>query len=265
MSYGDEHGPLAIAHRGGMGLAPENTLAAFERATALGFRYLETDVVTTRDGHLVCFHDRALGRVTGQGGAVADVDLSRIRRLLVNGTEPIPTLGEAMHAFPDVRFAIDLKDEQTVAAMAALLVANPGWAARICVAGARSRRLARLQAQVPALTTALGWRSLATLIACSRSYAPHPRSGPGGSFAHVPYRLGRFPVYTQRVVAQAHDLGVRVVVWTVNEPLTMHVLLDAGVDGIITDRPDLLREVLVARGAWQAPSGLAARPSTTVS
>lgn len=251
MSYGEETGPLAIAHRGGLALGPENTLVAFERSTALGIRYLETDVLTTRDGHLVCFHDRSLRRLTGHPGSVNEVDLADVRRLRVHGHEPIPTLAEAMGSFPETRFAIDLKDERSVATMAALLTRNPGWAARVCVAGAWSRRLFRLQAEVPEVTTALGWRALSTLIACSRSYARTPAGVARGTFAHVPFRLGRFPVYAERVVAQAHALGLRVNVWTVNDPGTMHTLLDAGVDGIITDHPDVLREVLLARRQWQ--------------
>ena len=256
-SYGDHTGPLAIAHRGGMGLAPENTLAAFGRATALGLTYLETDVHTTRDGHVVCFHDATLRRVTGHPGRVSDLDLAELRRLRVGGTDQVPTLTEAMATFPDARFAIDLKDEASIGAMARLLRANPGWAERTCVAGSWSRWLRRLQDEVPGVTTALGWRSLTSLVACSRTgvrplgVRPSSRTGPArAAFAHVPLRLGRLPIHSERVIARAHDLGIRVVVWTVDDPGTMRSLLDMGVDGIITDRPDVLREVLISRGEW---------------
>ena len=114
-----------------MALAPENTLAAFGRATALGLTYLETDVHTTRDGHVVCFHDSDLRRVTGHPGRVADLDLADLRRLRVHGTEQIPTLAEAMGTFARTRFAIDLKDEASIAPMARLLRANPRWAERV--------------------------------------------------------------------------------------------------------------------------------------
>lgn len=252
--YGDHGGPLAIAHRGGMGLAPENTLAAFGRATSLGLTYLETDVQTTRDGHVVCFHDTTLRRVTGHPGRVSDLDLADLRRLRVDGTDQIPTLAEAMATFPRARFAIDLKDEASIGAMALLLRAHPRWAERICVAGAWSRWLRRLQDEAPGVTTALGWRSLTTLIACSRG-GVRPvglgQTGPtGGAFAHVPMKLGRLPIHSERVIARAHEMGIRVVVWTVDDPTTMRVLLDAGVDGIITDRPDVLRDVLISRGEW---------------
>jgi len=258
-SYGDHTGPLAIAHRGGMALAPENTLAAFGRATSLGLSYLETDVRTTRDGQVVCFHDATLRRVTGHPGRVGDLDLAEIRRLRVDGTDQVPTLAEALAAFPRARFAIDLKDEASIGAMARLLRANPRWAERICVAGAWSRWLRRLQDEAPGVTTALGWRSLTTLVACSRG-GVRPvgmRATPAsGAFAHVPLRLGRLPIHSERVIGRAHDLGIRVVVWTVDDPVTMRSLLDAGVDGIITDRPDVLRDVLISRGQWTRPTSV---------
>ena len=251
-SYGDQRGPLAIAHRGGMALGPENTLTAFGRATALGLAYVETDVRTTRDGHLVCLHDATLQRVAGHPGRVADLDLADVRRHRVHGTDAVPTLAEAMTGFPTTRFAIDLKDEASVTAMARLLRAHPGWAERICVAGASGRWLRRLQDEVPGVTTALGWRALTSLVACAHGRI-RPLGVGGGAFAHVPLRLGRLPIHSERVIARAHDLGIRVVVWTVDDPRTMHDLLDAGVDGIITDRPDVLREVLLARGEWRRP------------
>ncbi len=255
MRYGEEHGPLAIAHRGGLALGPENTLATFARATALGVRYLETDVHTTSDGHLVCFHDATLERVTGAPGSVADHTLRSLSRLRVEGREQVPTLASALASFPDTRFAIDLKDEPAGPALVALLLANPSWAKRICIAGAWSNRLQRVQHAVPDVTTALGWRALTTLIAASRSYARPPARVASGTFAHVPLRLGRVPIYTERIVRRAHALDIRVAVWTVNDQPTMHPLLDAGVDAVITDHPDLLREVLIARGQWAPLAG----------
>lgn len=255
MRYGEEHGPLAIAHRGGLALGPENTLATFARATALGVRYLETDVQTTRDGVLVCFHDASLERVTGVAGSVSSMSYAALRALRVDGRSPIPTLASALESFPETRFAIDLKDEASGAALVALLRANPSWASRICIAGAWSNRLLRVQCAVPDVTTALGWRALTTLIAASRSYARPPARVASGTFAHVPLRLGRVPIYAERVVRRAHALDIRVAVWTVNDQPTMHALLDAGVDAVITDHPDLLREVLIARGQWAPLAG----------
>lgn len=264
MTYGADPHPLALAHRGGAGLGPENTLHTFARSTALGLRYLETDVVTTRDGVPVCFHDRTLQRLAGDPTAIADLTAREVARIRLDG-EPIPTLAEALHAFPDVRFSVDLKDLCAVGATVDLLRANPGWASRVCVAGAWDSWLARATDAVPGLTRAMGWRSLTTLITCGKAWAPTPRRFADAPFAHVPVRMGRFPVYAARLVREAHRVGVRVIVWTVDEPALMHSLLDAGVDGIITDHPDRLREVLIARGEWEplSPSSAPAVASAT--
>jgi glycerophosphoryl diester phosphodiesterase len=85
---------------------------------------------------------------------------------------------------------------------------------------------------------------------CARAGVRPPRALANAPFAHVPVKLGRVPIFVERLVAMSHDLGVRVVTWTVDEPVVMRHLLDAGVDAIITDRPDLLREVLVSRDQW---------------
>ena len=100
MAYGSELGPIALAHRGGASLAPENTLAAFGLSTALGIRYLETDVRLTADGELVCFHDATLDRVTDGRGPVARHTLASLRQLRVLGREPIPTLLRGARGVP---------------------------------------------------------------------------------------------------------------------------------------------------------------------
>ncbi|HEV7146739.1 MAG TPA: glycerophosphodiester phosphodiesterase family protein [Pedococcus sp.] len=249
MAYGAESSPIALAHRGGAGLAPENTLAAFGLASALGVRYLETDVRLTADGRLVCFHDERLDRVTGHRGPVRRHTLSALRGMRVGGTEQIPTLADALEAFPQARFTVDLKDRDAIAPLVSLLK-HRDFGERVCVAGAWDGWLASVRLQVPNVTTALGWRSLTALVGASRTGMAPARRFATAEFAHVPLRLGRVPVFVERLVEGAHRIGVRVVVWTVDEPHQMTRLLDAGVDGIITDRPDLLREVLVARDQW---------------
>lgn len=247
MRYAQGPGPLAIAHRGGAGLAAENTLEAFRRSYALGVRYLETDVRQTRDGHLVAFHDAWLGRVTKAAGPVRARSLDELTRLAVLGRDPILALDELLGAFPDACFTLDIKHPAVIDPLARLLH-DHGVAARVCVAAARGRWLRELRALAgPDLCTALSWRDLARLASRLRGSYGDAR------FAHIPLRLGRVPVFRDELVARAHDAGVRAIVWTVNDTDTMHRMLDHGVDGIITDRPDLLREVLVARGQWHTP------------
>lgn len=254
--YGTDRGPLAIAHRGGAGLAGENTLDAFRRSHALGIRYLETDVRATADGEVVAYHDSRLTRVTPATGLVRTKTLRELTVLPVRGGGQIAALAEVIAAFPDAHLTIDVKEAAVIAPLARLLIST-AYASRVCIAAMRGAWLRRLAELVGAeLTTALPWRELAHLTAG----APQLRS-PRATFAHVPIRLGRVPVFRRDLVARSHAAGLRVIVWTVNETATMHRLLDDHVDGIITDRPDLLREVLIARGQWHA-TGITRLPPT---
>ena len=262
-AYGDDPGPLAIAHRGGASLGPENTLDLFARSTALGFRYLETDVRVTRDGVAVAFHDESLLRVTGHDARVRDTDWGVIRtlRVLDSGSR-VERIEDVLACFPDACFSIDVKEAAVVEPLAAAITRTSS-AHRVCVAGGWDRWLAAVRdLTAPDLRLALGWRELATLTACARSRVRPPRLV--GEFVHLPPTLAGMPLLRQRVVDLAHGQAKKVVAWTIDQPIQIHQLLDLGVDGIITDRPDVLREVLVARGAWRrmstAPSVSATSP-----
>jgi glycerophosphoryl diester phosphodiesterase len=249
MTYGEGSGPWAIAHRGGAALAQENSLAAFALASALGVRYLETDIRLTCDGHLVCFHDDTLERVTSATGPVRAKSLHELRALRINGIEPIPTFDEALDAFPNQCFTVDPKDHAGIEPLVKSLQ-RKGVAERVCIAGAWDGWLGHIRSEVPEVKTALGWRALTALLMCARTGVRPPKALATAPFAHVPVKLGRVPIFVERLVEMSQEMGVRVVTWTVDEPLVMRRLLDAGVDAIITDRPDVLREVLVSRDQW---------------
>jgi glycerophosphoryl diester phosphodiesterase len=256
--YGNGPAPLAIAHRGGAGLAPENTLEAFTRSYALGVRYLETDVRMTADGQLIAFHDATLGRMTPERGLVRSRTLAELVRMPVFGGGRVLPLGRMLDEFPQAYFAIDIKDPAAVTPLAALL-RSADAVHRVCAAAMRGSWLTDLREQAgPQLRTALSWRALARL---SRSHRPVRVDG--CQFAHVPLRLGGVRVFNGELLDRARAAGLRVVVWTVNEPATMQWLLDSGVDGIITDRPDLLREVLIARGQWPTPDSYGWSPTVS--
>ncbi|HEX2809812.1 MAG TPA: glycerophosphodiester phosphodiesterase family protein [Kineosporiaceae bacterium] len=247
--YGLAAGPYAVAHRGGGGLATENTMLAFERSSALGIRYLETDVQITSDGVCVAFHDASLARMTGARARVKDLSWRELRGLRLIGGQSIPRLDEALEAFPDTRFTVDLKDPRGIGPLA-LTLRRTRANRRVCVAGSADRWLADVRAVMgTGVTTAMGWESLTRLATAAR-LGVRPVGVVKAPFAHVPLRLRWVPVFVDRLVAMAHDLGAQVLVWTVDDPGRMHRLLDAGVDGIISDRPDLLRDVLVSRGGW---------------
>lgn len=237
-----------------MGLAPENTLAAFECAVGLGLTYLETDVRTTADGVPLAFHDRTLDRVTGLRGPVAARTWDEISRTRVLGSEPVLRLEDLLAAFPDACFTVDVKEERAVVPTIEA-IRRTGAAARVCVAGGWDSWLSAIrQACGPQLTTALGWRALTALILAARTGVRPARAVATGSFAHVTLRYGGVPVLADprtavRLVQMAGDLGLGVVAWTVNDVPTIRRLADSGVAGIITDRPDVLRETLASRSA----------------
>lgn len=274
--------PAALAHRGFSPDGHENTLAAFRAAAELGYVWLETDVHTTLDGVVVAFHDPTLERVTGTSGNVNDLTWEQLREVRIGGTEEIPTLTELLRALPEACLNIDVKDEASVAALPGV-VAREHAAHRLRVTSFSESRRRRALAGITRLTGervrssagTLGtagflavsvvapltdrvsrkiapalWR--AHIAAWSRLVAPfdtlqlpeqHTVRLPGG------HRL-TLRIVTPAFLDLAHRTGLSVQVWTVNDPADMKRLLDMGVDGLITDRADLLKDVLQCRGQW---------------
>jgi glycerophosphoryl diester phosphodiesterase len=278
----DHPRPLAFAHRGGAAHAPENSWRAFEHAVGLGYGYLETDVQATADGVLIAFHDRTLDRVTGQPGRVCRLTLKEIAGARIGGTEPIPVLEDVLGAWPDVRFNIDVKDAPAIAPLARVLRRTSAWD-RVCVVSFSASRLRAtrraLDRPVCMAASPLG----TAMVRFGGPPAPRGSRGPhrgrlkrepavpAATAARRPVTVdGRpprplaerlagadvrcvqvpVPVATQSFIGRAHQLGLQVHVWTVNDRPTMEGLLNLGVDGIMTDETVTLREVLISRGQW---------------
>ena len=246
-----------MAHRGwhtGTTVGLENTLVAFTRAVEEGYAYVETDAQATADGHVVLHHDRTLGRTTAGPGTVGGLTLRELGNELVGGREPIPTLREVLEALPGVRLNIDLKTDAAVRPVLAVLEATGAWH-RVCLSSFSESRLARVRRLVgPRLLTALGPRSVAALRA--RSVLPLSLAAAGpphGDVVQVPLGVPGLRLVDRRLLREAHRTGREVHVWTVDDRSEVERVLDLGVDGIITDAPDVLREILGARGRW--PSG----------
>jgi glycerophosphoryl diester phosphodiesterase len=240
--------PLAFAHRGGAAAGDENTTDAFGRAVGLGYRYLETDVHATADGVVVVFHDDTLDRLLGRPGRVRDVRWADLATLRVGGAATVPRLDEVLEAWPNVRFNIDIKDDPAVDPTVEL-IRRAGATDRVLLASFADRRLARVRAALPAVATSMGTREVARLWSAAR-LGYRLRVPPSVVAAQVPVRHRRVRVVDRRFVATAHRIGLQVHVWTVDDPPTMNHLLDLGVDGIMTDRIEVLRDVYAARGVW---------------
>jgi glycerophosphoryl diester phosphodiesterase len=248
--YLDWPGPIPFAHRGGASEAPENTLRAFRHAVDLGYRHLETDVHATRDGALVAFHDPDLTRTCGVERSIGDLTVSELATLRVDGREPIPTMEELVDAFPNVRWNIDCKSDAATSALVDL-VRRAGLLDRVCLGSFSGPRLAKLRALLgPGLLTCMSPSEVARLRIAGRTPMTAVTVAQVPVRHSIPYAPCDVTVVTERFVRAAHRNGVAVHVWTIDEPGEMHRLLDLGVDGIMTDRPETLRDVLVERGEW---------------
>ncbi|MGO9752747.1 MAG: glycerophosphodiester phosphodiesterase [Solirubrobacteraceae bacterium] len=257
--YLTQPGPVAFAHRGGAGDAPENTLEAFEIARTLGYRFLETDVHLTRDGVLVAFHDDRLDRVTDRTGSIAELDIAAVQAADAGYTfSPdggltfpfrghgirIPRLAEILEPWPDARVNIDPKSDACAVPLAKLLDNLEAWN-RVCIGSFSDRRLRRIRALSRGQAcTSMGPRAVAT-VRLAAATGSMPRLG--ADCIQVPISQGRVRIVTERFVEAAHKASLRVHVWTINDATTINELLDLGVDGIMTDLLRVLQGVFLSR------------------
>ena len=235
-------------------------MEAFSGAVGLGYRHLETDLRVTGDGVLVCLHDPTVDRTTDGAGAVTEFTFEELsgldagfRHMGVDGRVfrgrgiQVPTLEEAVLAFPEVSFIVDLKTENLVGPLHEL-IERIGLHERLIVGSFSDRRLQEFrEASSGRVATSTG----ATL---ARSWLVASRVGRGvtgeASALQLPRHSRGLRVIDRKLIESAHAHGLQVHVWTVNSRSEMGELLDLGVDGIITDRPDVLKEVLEGRGQW---------------
>ncbi|MEW1955166.1 glycerophosphodiester phosphodiesterase [Terrabacter sp. NPDC080008] len=248
--------PVALAHRGGSLYPPniglENTMTAFGNAIAMGYTHLETDVHVTRDGRLVAFHDTVLDRVTDRRGHIRDLPWAEVSRARIGTGERVPLLTDVLEAWPDVRLNIDLKAPGTAEPLWRL-VEERGLHDQVCVGSfsqrsiSEFRRLSRgrvttAAAQVGTALARFAPRALTALLRTPADVFQVPVS--------IVVRGRTVPVVTARLLAAAHRYGKQVHVWTIDDAAEMHRLLDLGVDGLVSDRIDVLKDVLVSRGSW---------------
>lgn len=257
--YLDLPAPIGLAHRGGWPadasgrIRPEleNTEFAFQHAVDLGYRYLETDVHTTRDGALLAFHDSTLDRTTDRTGTIGELPYAEVAQARVGGQEPIPLLEDLLGNWPDARFNIDLKADESLKPLLRTLRRTQSWN-RVCVGSFSQQRLdrARRLFERP-VATSCGPVDVARLRFASVTRILRPMARKGVTCVQIPLRSHGVPLVTRDVIATAHALGMQVHVWTINDPSLMRRLLAAGVDGIVSDDVYALRRVLSRHGAWK--------------
>jgi glycerophosphoryl diester phosphodiesterase len=245
--------PRAFVHRGwhydelaGM----ENSLSAFRRAVAEGYHYLETDVHATSDGVVVVQHDAVLDRTTDTSGAVARMSWNQVRKAKIGGREPVSRLEDLLEELPDALLNIDVKAESAIQPLITTLRRANAFG-RVCVASFSEARLAKVRSSAgDGLLTSMGTKAIARLWASGRLPSWVRQRRGHQRIAQVPVRHGRLTIVDKRLITAARRRGIEVHVWTVDEPAQMHQLIDLGVDGLMTDRPGVLRDVLRERGLW---------------
>ncbi|WP_238010957.1 glycerophosphodiester phosphodiesterase [Dactylosporangium sp. AC04546] len=247
--YLDQAGPLGFAHRGGAAAGDENTTAAFARAVELGYRYIETDTHATADGVAVVFHDDTLERLLGRPGRMIDLRWADLASERVGGAAVVPRLEEVLEAWPQVRFNIDAKTD-AAAEPTIEVVRRAGAEDRVLLASFSSARLARMRrAAGPRVATSLGMSEVAKLWLAAKA-GRALRLPDSVAAIQIPPRYGRLALATPKFVGYAHRLGLHVHLWTIDDAAQMEHFLDLGVDGIMTDHIEVLRDVYVRRGIW---------------
>lgn len=240
----------ALAHRGFSLEGLENSMAAFQAAVDLGYTHLETDAHGTVDGVAVALHDASLDRTTDASGEVSELRWEQVRAARIGGVEPVPLLEDILGTWPEVRVNVDVKAESGIVPIADA-IERTGAHDRVCVASfSATRREATVSRLSRPVATSAGTSEAARFFAGGMLGLGTLRSLRRVDSLQIPWKAWGRPVLTARHVRIAHAAGRSVHVWTVNEREEMETLIEMGVDGLVSDRADLLRDVLEERGLW---------------
>jgi len=259
---GDLPQPMVIAHQGGDGLWPGDTMYAFEHAVALGVDVLEMDAHITKDGEIVLMHDERVDRTTDGSGLIEDMTLDDLQKLdAAFGWSPdggqtfpfrgqgikVPTLEELFKAFPDMRYVIEIKLTKTpIAQPFCDLIHQDDMQDKVIVASFHDGAMQMFRDACPDVATSASRGEVTKFVLLEKVFLSGLVS-PGYEALQVPYdpseSLG-INVLTNRFVRDAHAKNLKVEPWTVNDQALMQKYVEMGVDGLMTDRPDLLLELL---------------------
>lgn len=248
--------PSAIAHRGGSKLRPENTLAAFEHAVSLGVDACECDVHVSADGEVVVIHDATLDRTTNAVGSVERMtarELARVDAAHAFGADAgfpfrdrgvgVPRLADLLDRFRSLPWIVEIKgDRPDVAARVVELIRDLRAFDRVVIGSFSQTALDAVRTLAPRLPT--GASSLEARTAVRRAYLRLPIGRARFDVLQMPLRIRGHEVIGEPFVRRARRAGMPVHVWVVDEPGDMRRLLDWGVTGLISDRPDLAVEAV---------------------
>ena len=238
---------LAFAHRGGNELAPENSFRAFKSAVDIGYKYLETDVHLTKDGFLIAFHDDTLDRVTDKSGLIRDLTLSEIKKAKIAGTDEIPLLSELLNSFSDCFFNIDCKVDETVQPLINL-INNKDFINRVCIGSFSQKRINFIRKSLgKEVKTSMGPAEV--ILSKFLSYTSLGYNFKS-SYTSIPIRRYGINLLEERNIKYLKSNNQKVIAWTINDEDQMKMLINIGIDGIMTDNLTLLKKVLIEESLW---------------
>lgn len=238
---------LAFAHRGGNEFAPENSFRAFKSAVDIGYKYLETDVHLTKDGFLIAFHDDTLDRVTDKSGLIRDLTLSEIKKAKIAGTDEIPLLSELLNSFTDCFFNIDCKVDETVQPLINL-INNKDFINRVCIGSFSQKRINFIRKSLGKdVKTSMGPAEV--ILSKFLSYTSLGYNFKS-SYTSIPIRRYGINLLEERNIKYLKSNNQKVIAWTINDEDQMKMLINIGIDGIMTDNLTLLKKVLIEESLW---------------
>jgi len=264
--YNNSPSTLVMAHQGGDGVWPGDTMYAFAHAVEIGADVLEMDAHITKDGNIVLMHDEAVDRTTDGSGLIEDLTLAEIKKLdaaydwsIDDGqTFPfrgqgvdVPTLDELFEGFPQIRYVIEIKlTTNPIDKPLCDLIRSHGMQDKVIVASFHDEAMTNFRTTCPEVATSASRGEVTRIVLLGKVFlsglvTPHyqtiqPPFDPEDSL--------NIPIMTKRFIRESHAKNIHVEPWTVNDPELMRQYIEWGVDGIITDRPDLMIEILESMG-----------------
>jgi glycerophosphoryl diester phosphodiesterase len=260
--YNNADRPLVIAHQGGDGIWPGDTLFAFEKAVEIGADVLEMDAHITKDGHIVLMHDEEVDRTTDGTGLIENLTLDELKQLDAaydwsnddGKTFPyrgqgiqVPTLDELFERFPQMRYVIEIKLTQNpIDKPLCDLIRQYKMQDKVLIASFHDEAMQNFRQTCPEVATSASRGEVTRFVLLGKVFL----SGldvPQYESIQPPYDPEdsmNIPIMTERFIREAHAKNIAVEPWTVNDPELMKQYIEWGVDGIITDRPDLMVEIL---------------------
>ena len=264
--YNDISRPLVIAHQGGDGIWPGDTLYAFEKAVAIGVDVLEMDAHITKDGQIVLMHDEEVDRTTDGTGLIEDMTLDELKQLDAaykwsndgDKTFPyratgiqVPTLEEVFQKFPQMRYVIEIKLTQNpIDRPLCELIRKHNMQDKVMIASFHDEAMQNFRKTCPEIATSASRTEVRNFVLLGKAFlsgllAPQYQSIQP---PYDPRESMNIPIMTERFIREAHAKNIKVEPWTVDDPELMKRYIEWGVDGIMTDRPDLMIEVLKGVG-----------------